>query len=229
MIAGTVLGQIARIQSTALGESAPHVDTSKEPFDVLNWVENDLEITLNNPFRATAGDPDQIATDTDSAREELRAHFNRIFQRMRDFLGNNASFQWLKGRIHTIMTSSRRSVSTSVSRDLLTILEQGFTVANHEILTYAVDWDPVVFMHCNYDSYVDISSVISINSDGQSCEACTVGEYIARVWPITGPRVLEALQIWWMRISDGGEQTPFRRMYTYHSYTASTDHHRFSP
>ena len=173
-----------------------------EPVNVLSWMGSSL-----NP----AADLSSVIAETYSARGD--AQLDDAIQRMRDFLSDNGTFEWLKQRVQAVMSTSGGGELTAVSKKLSSILKQGFLAANDQNFKYTIDWDPLEFMQCNYGGYVDIASVISINSDGQASEACTIGEYFARVWPVTGPRFLEVVRGWWKHIGDGHEEEHFQRMY----------------
>lgn len=205
-----VVDYIARARSAEFDESPPDAGMFAEPINVLSWMGSSLN-PVADLSSVTAEDSAQIDADTDSARGDAR--LDDTIQRMRDFLSDNGTFEWLKQRVQTVMSTSRGGELTAVSKQLSSILKQGFSAANDQNFRYAIDWDPLEFMQCNYGGYVDIANVISINSDGQAFEACTVGEYVARVWPITGPRFLEAVRGWWKHLSDGREEEPLQRMY----------------
>ena len=224
-IAVKVVEYIARAPSADSGESPPEVGMFAEPINVLSWMGSSSNPAADSS-PTTAEDSDQIAADESPAREDAR--LDDTIQRMRDFLSDNATFEWLKQRVQAVMSTSRGGEVTAVSRKLSSILKQGFSAANEQSFKYTIDWNPLEFMQCNYSGYVDVASVISINSDGQAFEACTVGEYIARVWPVTGPRFLEAVRSWWKHVSDGREEEPLQRMYTCRLSFTSTNHHRFS-
>jgi hypothetical protein len=190
-----------------------------EPINVLSWVGNSLNTAPDaSPVKAeyspfTSEGFDQITAGKDSARQD--AQLDDTIQRMREYLSDNTTFEWLKQRVQSVMSTSGGGELTAVSRKLSNILKHGFSAANSQNFEYTVDWDPLEFMHIGYNGYVDIESVISINSDGQACEACTIGEYIARVWPVTGPQFLEAVGSWWRHVRDGREGKPLQRMYTW--------------
>lgn len=205
-IAERVIDQITRSRSVDSGESPPEVGMFAEPTNVLDWLGD------NSMSPATAESSDELAFEEASAGES-RALSDTI-QKMRDFLSDNPTFEWLKRRVEAAMSTSRSKALSVVSKKLLGIITTGFSVTNDPGFRYTVNWDPQKFMQCNYAGYVDIASVISINSDGQAFEACTVGEYIARTWPITGPRFLEVLRNWWKHISNGRKEEPVRRKST---------------
>jgi hypothetical protein len=242
-IAVKVVDFIARARSAESGESPPEAGMFAEPVNVLSWmgsnsdpVKNSLTAAAEESNQIAAdkqsaregmddiatdkdparGSSDDVATDEDSARED--AQLDDTIQRMRDFLSDNATFEWLKQRVQAVMSTSGSGELTAVSKKLSSILKQGFSAANDQNFKYTIDWDPLEFMQCNYSGYVDVTSVISINSDGKTYEACTVGEYIARVWPVTGPRFLERLSSWWRHVNDGREEEPLQRMYTCRAY-----------
>jgi len=101
---------------------------------------------------------------------------------------------------------------SGISDKLSSVLTQSPRLARNQRVRYAVDWNPHAFMQRNYYGYVDIATVISINSDGEAYEACTIGEYIARVWPTTGLRFLDVIRTWWRHISNGHREKPLQRM-----------------
>lgn len=205
-----VIDYIARARSAESDESPPDAGMFAEPINVLSWMGNSSDPAADLSS-VTAEDSDQIVADTGSARGD--AQLDDTIQRMRDFLSDNATFQWLKQRVQAVMSTSGGGELTAVSKKSSSILKQGFSAANDQNFKYTIDWDPLEFMQCNYGGYVDIASVISINSDGQAFEACAVGEYVARVWPVTGPPFLEALRGWWKHVSDGHGEEPLQRMY----------------
>jgi hypothetical protein len=212
-IAVRVVDQISRARSAESSESPPEVGMFAEPVNVLSWIGSSLD-PVTNSLPLTAEDLDQIDPDKDFARED--AHLNGTIQRMRGFLSDNATFEWLKQRIQSVMSTGGGGHLTSVSGKILGILKQGHSAASNQNVTYTLDWDPCEFMRCNYTSYIDVASVISINSDGHAYEACTVGEFITRFWPVTGPQFLEAMRSWWMHISNGREEELVRRMSACH-------------
>jgi hypothetical protein len=199
-----VINQISRTRSVDSGEFSPDAGMFAEPANVLYWVGNSFTLPIT------------VETSNEAAAEEASVGEGKALsdtiQKMRDFLSNNSTFDWLKRRIEAAMSTSRSKGLFAVSEKLLGALTQGFSVTNGQAFRYNVDWNPYEFMQCNYAGYVDIASVISINSDGQAYEACTVGEYIARAWPITGPRFLEVLSNWWRHISNGRKEEPFWRV-----------------
>lgn len=218
-IAVKIVEYIARARSVESSECPSEAGMFAEPIDVLSWVGHSLTTALDaslveeedSPF--TSEDLYRITAATDFAKED--AWSDDIIQRMLDFLSDNATFQWLKLRVQSVMSTSRGGGLTAVSGKLSSILKQGFPTANSQNFEYTVDWDPLEFIQSGYAGSVDIASVISINSDGQTCEACTVGEHIARVWPVTGPHFLEAVRSWWKHVSDGFEEESLQRMYTW--------------
>jgi hypothetical protein len=242
-IAVKVVDFLARARSAESGESPPEAGMFAEPVNVLSWMGSNSD-PVRNSMPAATEDPDQIATDKDPAREGLDdiatekdparedlddiatgedsagedAQLDDTIQRMRDFLSDNATFEWLKQRVQAVMSTGGSGELTAVSKKLSSILKQGFSAANDQNFKYTIDWDPLEFMQCNYIGYVDVASVISINSDGQACEACTVGEHVARVWPVTAAQFLEAVRSWWRHVSDGREEEPLRRMYDCRPY-----------
>ena len=111
------------------------------------------------------------------------------------------------------MLTNRDGELFAVSKKLSSILKHGYSATYDQNFKCTMYWDPLEFMQCNYGGYTDVASVISINSDGQAFEACTIGEYVARVWPVTGPQLLEAVRGWWKHIADGHEEEPLHRMY----------------
>lgn len=209
-IAVKVVDNIARARSAESGECPPEAGMFAEPVNVLGWMGGSLD-PVTDPLPAAVEDEDQTIAANDSSRED--AQLDDTIRRMRDFLSDNATFEWLKQRVQAVMSTSGGSELTAVSKQLSSILKQGFSAANEQTFAYTIDWDPLEFMQCNYVGYVDLASVISINTDGQACEACTVGEYVERIWPVTGPRFLDAVGSWWRHVSDGREEEPFRRMY----------------
>jgi hypothetical protein len=185
-----------------------------EPVNVLSWMGSSFNpVADSSPVAAE--DPDRMAMTNGYAKEDARLLDDTI-QRMRDFLSDNTVFEWLKQRVQAVMSTSGGGELTAVSKKLSSILKQGFSVANDRNFKYTIDWDPLAFMRCNYNGNVDIASVISVNSDGKACEACTVGEYTARVWPITGPRFLEVVRSWFKHVVDGPKEETFRRRYARH-------------
>jgi hypothetical protein len=214
-----IVDYIARARSVESGECPSEAGMFAEPINVLSWVGDSLTTAPDaslveeedSPF--TSEDLYQITAARDFAREDAR--LDDIIQRMRNFLSDNATFQWLTLRVQSVMSTSRGGGLTAVSGKLSNILKQGFSAANSQNFEYTVGWDPLEFMQSGYASSVDIASVISINSNGRTCEACTVGEHIARVWPVTGPQFLEAVRSWWRHIRDGFEEESLRRMYTW--------------
>ncbi|GAB7326961.1 hypothetical protein MBLNU13_g10914t3 [Cladosporium sp. NU13] len=201
-IAERVIDQIARTRSVDSGESPPDAGMFAEPASVLGW----LGSTFAPPVMAETSD--EVAAGEALAGED-KAQSDTI-QKMRDFLSDNPTFEWLKRRVEAAMSTSGGKGLSTVSKKLLGVLTQGFSVANDQGFRYSVEWDPHDFMQYNYAGYVDIANVISINSDGHACEACTVGEYIARAWPITGPRFLEVLSNWWRHIDNGRKEEPLQ-------------------
>ena len=176
-----------------------------EPFNVLNWMQGDF----SQP--PTAESSSRPAEENFSDGED--AVLSDTIQKMRDFLSNNAAFEWLKQRVQAVISSNGGNDVTAVSKKLLSLLKHGFSAANERKFRYTLEWDPREFMRCNHTSYIDIANVVSINSDGERCETSTVGEYMTRVWPVTGPRFLEVLRNWWRHVSDGREKEPFQRMF----------------
>lgn len=212
-IAVKVVDYIARARSMESPDSPPEAGMFAAPINVISWMGNSLN-PLADLSPVTAEYSDEIATNANSARED--AQLDDTIQRMRDFLSENATFEWLKQRVQAVMSASAGGELTAVSGKLSSILKQGFSAASSQTFYYTIDWDPLEFMRYNYSGYVDIASVIGVHSDGKTYEACTVGEHIARVWPVTGPRFLEVVGGWWRRLSDGREEEPFRRMYACH-------------
>lgn len=208
-IAAKVVDFVARARSAESGEAPPEAGMFAEPINVLGWMGGSLD-PVTDPLPAAVEEMDQIIAANDSSREDVQ--LDDTMQRMRDFLSDNATFEWLKQRVQAVMSTSGGGELTAVSKQLSSILKQGFSVANEQNFAYTIDWDPLEFMQCNYTGYVDVSNVISINSDGQTYEACTVGEYVARIWPVTGPRFLEVVRSWWRHLSDEHEEEPFQRM-----------------
>ena len=212
-IAAKVVDFIARARSAESGEAPPEAGMFAEPINVLGWMGGSLD-PVTNPLPAAVEEMDQTLAAKDSARED--AQLDDTMQRMREFLSDNATFEWLKQRVQAVMSTSGGGELTAVSKQLSSILKQGFSAANEQNFAYTIDWDPLDFMQSNYTGYVDVASVISISSDGQACEACTVGEYVERIWPVTGPRFLDAVRSWWRHVSDGREEEPLQRMYACH-------------
>jgi hypothetical protein len=208
-IAEIVVDRITSTRSADSGESPPDAGIFADPANVLNWLGSNFMRPV------TAETSDEVAAEDVSAGEGKA--LGDTIQKMRDFLSDNPTFEWLKRRIEAAMSASGGKGLSAVSKKLLGVLTQGFSVANDQGFRYTVDWNPHEFMQHNYAGYVDMTSVISINSDGQACEACTIGEYIARTWPITGPRFLEAISSWWRHISNGHKEEPLRRTSVYRS------------
>jgi hypothetical protein len=188
-----------------------------EPINVLSWIGSSLGSGTHS-LPVTAEDSDHNATNKDLAREDTQ--LNDTIQRMRDFLSDNSTFEWLKQRIQTVMSTGGGGNLTLVSEEIFGLFRQKFSASNDQFSRYRIDWDPGEFLRYNYSGYVDIASVVSMNTDGQAYEACTVGEYITRAWPITGPRFLEVLENWWSHVSDGREQEPFECMISHHRHSA---------
>lgn len=205
-----VVDYIARARSAESGEAPPEAGMFAEPVNVISWMGSSSDPVADSSL-VTAEVPDQILIPRDSAKED--AQLDDTIQRMRDFLSDNTTFDWLKQRVQAVMSTGGGGELTAVSKKLSSILKQGFSAANDLNFKYTIDWDPLEFMRCNYSGYVDIASVISISSDGQAFEACTIGEYAAQVWPVTGPQFLEAVRRWWKHVSDGHEEEPLQRMY----------------
>ena len=203
-IADRVIDQITRAGSIDSGEAPTDAGMFAEPKNVMNWMGGDFLLPVN------AESSDRATVETNSDEEETS--LSDTIQKMRDFLSDNATFEWLKQRVQAIMSTSGGGHVSPVSKTVMELLKQGFSAANEASSRYIVDWDPQEFMQCNYSGHVDIASVISINFDGQAYEACTVGEHITRVWPVTGPHFLEVLRSWWEQISNGREEEPTRRM-----------------
>lgn len=204
-IAVKVVDYIARARSAESGEVSPEAGMFAEPINVLSWIGHSSN-SVADSTPATAENSDQIAITEDFVKEDTQ--LDDTIQRMSNFLSDNATFEWLKQRVQAVISISGGGELTAVSKKLSSILKQGFSAANDQNFKYTIDWDPLEFMQVNYSGYVDVASVVSVNSDGQVCEAWTVGEYIARVWPMTGPRFLEALRNWWAHISNGRGEEP---------------------
>lgn len=217
-----IVDYIARARSVESGECPSEAGMFAEPINVLSWVGDSLTTAPDaslveeedSPF--TSEDLYQITAARDFAKEDAR--LDDTIQRMRDFLSDNVTFQWLKLRVQSVISTGRGGGLTAVSGKLSSILKQGFSATNSQNFEYTVGWDPLEFIQSGYAGSVDIASVISINSDGQTCEACTIGEYIARVWPVTGPQFLEAVRSWWRHISNGFEEKSLQRMYAWRLY-----------
>jgi hypothetical protein len=203
-IAEKVVEPMARTRSVDSGEITPDAGMFADSVDVLNWLGDDFLPPV------TADSSGRVATESGS--DEENRTLSDTMLKMRDFLSDNATFDWLNQRVQAIMSTSGGGDVSAVSKKLLGILKKGFSAADGASFKYSIDWDPQEFMQCNYAGYVDIASVMGINSDGHVYEACTVGGYITRVWPVTGPRFLEVLRSWWIHISHGREEEPIRRM-----------------
>jgi hypothetical protein len=214
-IALRIVDQVARALSAESGKSPRQAGMFAEPLNVLSWIGSSLDAGTHS-LPTTAEDSDHIATNIDLERKYT--NLSNTIQWMRYLLSDNSSFEWLKQRVQTVISTGGGGNHISVSGKLFGILKQGFLASNDRLCRYKVDWDPCEFLRCNYSGYVDIANVISINTDGQAYEACIVGEYITRAWPITGPRFLEVLGSWWRHVSDGREQEIFQCMFAHHHH-----------
>ena len=209
-IAERVVDHTVRAGSIDSNRSRSDAGMFAEPMNVLNWIGSEFL----PPVTAELSGRD--AVDDGSDGEETAS--SDTIQKMRDYLTDNTTFEWLKQRVQAIMSTSGSGDVSQVSKKLLGILKQGFAVANEMSFEYTIDWDPREFMQCNYTGHVDIASVISINFDGEVYEACTVGDYLTRVWPVTGPQFLQVLRYWWIQISNESEENPIRRMLAHRPY-----------
>ena len=211
-IAVKVIEQMARAPSADSDEVPSDAGMFAEPSNVLNWMESDF---LQPPTAESSNwaAKEEVVDGEDPALSDS-------IQKMRDFLSDNAAFEWLKQRVQAVMLNNGGNDVTALSKKLLSILKQGYSAANEQNFTYTLDWDPREFIQCNYNSQVDVANVVCINSDGKTYQASIVGEHMARVWPITGPRFLEVLRNWWMHVSDGREEEPFQRTYAHHQHSA---------
>jgi hypothetical protein len=165
-------------------------------------------------------DPHASALPID-ADKSLRAGTNKLSgdqnatssnnaQKLADFLFNNTTFEWLKQRLDVILSTDRGDDFTTVSKKMLGVLKQSHSLAKPREICFAIDWNPRAFMRHCYANYVNISDVIAISTNGQKYEACTVGEYMTRVWPATGPQFLEVLKKWWQQVDEGREEEIFK-------------------
>jgi hypothetical protein len=143
---------------------------------------------------------DDLGGDDESTGEDSD-EYRATIEMLRRYLCVNRTFEWLKSRIQTIVKSANDHAWMLRSNRLSDLLLS----MDYEKIDYGIkiviDWDLQEFMERNYPGFVDIADVVSISSSTETCEADTVGEYIARVWPITGLHFLRLLQDWWRQIS----------------------------
>jgi hypothetical protein len=178
--------------------------------NVVSWLNQTVSLrsTVTRPL-SDVERSDELGENDPSG--EHSKEYRAMVERIRTYLCVNTTFDWLKSRIQTIVKSASEHAWMLKARRLSDLL----LTMDYDKIEYGikivVDWDLQEFMDQNYSGFVDIANVISISSSTQSCEAGTVGEYIARVWPITGPYFLRVLQDWWRQISDGHGDKPFER------------------
>lgn len=113
------------------------------------------------------------------------------FDRAKAFLSEGIEFSWLTTRIKTAgsMAISGRDAFNRVRADLAR------ASLGRESLMLEVDWDPVVFLEEQYEALnlPSFSEVVCIVGSGANTEATTCLEYVTRVWPTSGAKVLRML------------------------------------
>ena len=202
-----MVDQITRAHSTYSSESSRTISSFAETVDVLSWMGCNLDPHASAlPVGAEA--LLRVSTKKPSRDQDTTSSNNA--QKMEDFLFNNTNFEWLKQRLDVILSTDRGGYFTAVSMKMLGVLKQSHSLAKTREICLAIDWNPYEFMQQNYTNYVDISNVIAISTNGQNFEVCTVGEYMKRVWPVTGPKFLEVLKKWWRQVDEGREEETFK-------------------
>lgn len=182
--------------------------------NVLGWMAGNTEPVPEDleaeETRSTTDVKDaEILVDTASHEDE----FGLSIQRMREFLSDNLSFKWLGRRIETLVTTTAAKSFETITHELIRGLQESTLATYRPVLRVSVDWNLEEFISCNYASEVELASIICINSDGHDFEADTLGDYMARIWPMSGTDFLQILQEWWRQRQPDGEQE-FKRKFS---------------
>lgn len=202
-----MIDQITRAHSADSGETSRTISSFAETADVLSWMGCNLD---PHASALAVGAEALLRVSTKKpARDQEQTSSNNA-QTMADFLFNNTTFEWLKQRLDVMLSTDQGLDFTAVSRKMLGVLKQSHSWAKTREFCLAIDWNPCEFMRQSYANYVDISNVIAISTNGQTYEVCTVGEYMTRVWPVTGPQFLEVLKKWWRQVDEGREEEIFK-------------------
>lgn len=179
----------------------------------MGWLENNAEsaeVTPRAEFEPTT------TAATDARKLETKSQPNEIIRQMRYFLSNNTSFSWLTRRIETAVAMTTGKGLQAITRELLRGLKEVSSSTGQLSIQVSMDWDLGKFVARNYIGEVELASIICVTTDERHFEADTLGAYMARTWPNSGPLFLQTLQEWWTQHASTQGQQPFKRRYFRH-------------
>ena len=144
---------------------------------------------------------------------------DKLLRILEDFTGSK-SFDWLVRRIQAFAFSSRCMSLLTLSTDLSHTLTEYQSRMESPGTLFSVDADLKTYLRGSSDGGSSLRSIICVNADGEQYEATTLGEYMARMWPMTGVRFLDILQEWIEFAEDGENNHQFDRKLSYDSFHA---------
>jgi hypothetical protein len=151
--------------------------------------------------------------DDDPEADSSKADQGNNLTRMIGYLTDSTPFAWMTKRIQAFVSKSRGKSLHQVFITLLRGLRRVPRNIQNPTMRISVDCNLVAYLEANFDCLVSLASLICVNANEGLHEASTLGEYMARMWPATGTRVLETLQEWTDLAIIGRNDSPIRRMF----------------
>jgi hypothetical protein len=177
-----------------------------DPGGIHDWMQNaSFEFALTN--YEEGGDDDLEAGNIGKV-----IHVDTL-TRMIGYLTCSTPFAWMTQRIQAFVSKSRGESLHQVFITLLRGLRRVPRDIKSPTMRLSVDCNLEAYLEANFDSHVSLANLICVNADEGLHEASASGEYMARMWPTTGTRLLEILQEWTDLAISGKHDSPFKLMF----------------
>ena len=119
-----------------------------------------------------------------------------LFTETQKILIKSKAYQWLVGRIQTILVTTEGTTAESISK-MIHIRLNSDELDRLHTATFRTSWSPLRFLReQNYQKGENqaIGEVITVTGSAIDAQAMTCAQYMHQTWPVTGDEVLWALQ-----------------------------------
>ncbi|KAJ4258805.1 hypothetical protein NW762_007892 [Fusarium torreyae] len=162
-----------------------------------------------NQWLQDLGDEDNMGTDLQntSAGEDIEEQPSVLDKRgYRDAVFSSVAYRWLMAALLKTLALApvdTEDFCTQIQQNVSKCFEQHRSVSSREAskrytMAFSVDWDPVTFLHEQFEDYSDIERLLgetlTLTGSITDAQALPCAEYLLQTWPTIGPTLLELMK-----------------------------------